>query len=81
MTIDEKLAYLRKALEMGAFVEVKFHRLENEKATKEIITELQPLTLPFEYWDNQGTHWYQANDRDNKLDTVIFFKKNEEVTA
>lgn len=76
MTIEEKLAFVRKALEMGAAVDVKFHRVENEDKAKEMGSELESLIkTPFAFWENDGTYWYSAENFEEKLEAAVFYKK------
>ncbi|WP_284037430.1 hypothetical protein [Neobacillus sp. 114] len=73
MNIEDKLAYIRKALELGALVEMKFFFIKNQEKAAEIMDNLQPV-VQTEYGSNHGTHWCSADDRDNKLETTIYFQ-------
>jgi hypothetical protein len=74
MNIEEKLAFVRKALELGAEIEAKFFWAENEEEAKKIGSELEYLIkAPFELDENEGTKWNIAKNRSDKLKTVVFF--------
>jgi hypothetical protein len=76
MNMDEKLAFVRKALEMGAGVYVNFHHIENEDKAKEMGSELESLIkAPFELSENNGIHWYSAENYDEKLEAAVFYNK------
>ena len=75
MSIDEKLTIVRKALEMGAYVEVKFHGLESEEEALNITADLKELVKePFEKEAVNGSCWFQSNDFENKVEAVVYFK-------
>lgn len=74
MNIDEKLALVRKALEMGAYIEVKFHNAENEDSAKNITSDLNGFVQePFKFMERNGSRWYQSYDYKNKVEAVVYF--------
>ncbi|MCM3567882.1 hypothetical protein [Neobacillus mesonae] len=73
MNIEDKLAYIRKALELGAKVGINFYFIENKEKAAEIMVELQPA-VQVEYDSNDGTHWCYADDYDNQLETTVFYQ-------
>jgi hypothetical protein len=75
MTIDEKLAFVKRALELGAEIEANFFWAKNEEEAKRIGTELEDLIkAPFELDENDGTKWNQAKNRSDKLKSIVFFR-------
>lgn len=83
MNIEQKLAYVRKALEMGADVEVKFHDIRTQDKAEKAAIELSELSgLSHRYNSHNETHWYRLRSKDYSLETTIFFDaKEEEVIA
>jgi hypothetical protein len=76
MTIDQKLNLIRRALELEADIDIRFHQPETLAEAKEIEDKLQPLiTAPFEAHDYDETTWLQAMDREEGIGIIVFYEK------
>jgi hypothetical protein len=74
MSIDEKLAFVRKALEMGANVEVNFHNIKGKKEAKQAAVELsKPFNLSHRHKSHDNTNWYKIKNEDWSLEAAIFY--------
>jgi hypothetical protein len=76
MTIDQKLNLIRRALELGANVNVYIHDIETKEEAKEIENKLQPLTsAPFEEEESENNQWLQSQDHENNIGIIVFYEK------
>jgi hypothetical protein len=76
MTMEEKLAYVQKAIELGADVELKFHDIREEKEAEKVVAELSEIvSIPFRKSESKGTRWFKIQNNDLSLETVVFFDK------
>jgi hypothetical protein len=74
MSMEQKLAYVQKAIELGADVDLKFHDIHDEKEAEKVAAELSKIVqIPFQEKSNNGTHWYKIKNDDYSLETTIFF--------
>lgn len=74
MNIEEKLAFVRKALEMGANVEVNFHNIKSKEEAKQVAVELsKEFNLPHRHREHNNTHWYKIRNEDWTLEAAIFY--------
>jgi hypothetical protein len=79
MTIEEKMAYIQKAIEMGADIDVHFHRIIGEEAAEKIANEFsQMLGTPYKREQNTGTYWFKIKDYSKGIDFVTFYELSEE---
>jgi hypothetical protein len=68
MTIEQKLEMLRKAMEMGAHVEVSFHNPKdsytrfNKEQAEEITSEFNQVDFVPKY--HGGSHWFKSKHED-----------------
>jgi hypothetical protein len=74
MNIEQKMEYIRKALELGADVDLMFHKIQDKKQAKKIAVELSKLG-GFKHKQNShnGTHWYKIKSEDYSLETSVFY--------
>jgi hypothetical protein len=76
MTIDQKLNLIRRSIELGADIDIRFHQPETLVEAKEIEDKLQPLfSAPFEEHDYEETTWLQAQDREAGIGIIVFYEK------
>ena len=74
LTLEQKMAYIRKALEMGAKININFHCIDSqEDAEKVAATFSQSLNVPFKEVNAGVFNWYKIDDR--QLETAVFFNK------
>jgi hypothetical protein len=73
MNIEQKMEYIRRALELGASIDVKWYTIEGEEKARELIANLD--TVPFEQKEVEKTNWFAAYDYKNAINTTIFFDK------
>jgi hypothetical protein len=74
MTIEEKMVYIRKAIEMGASVDLNFHNIKGKAEAKEVAVVLSELSnLPYSHKSHTGTNWYKIKNKDHSLKTSIFY--------
>lgn len=75
MNMEQKLAYLQKALEMGARIEVKFHFVQGEQKAKEMAATFSEMSgIPAKSSYSNGAFWYNVDDYKNQLETTVFYK-------
>jgi hypothetical protein len=74
MNIEQKMEYIRKALELGASIDVKWYTIKGEEKAKELIANLD--TVPFEQKESEKVNWFAAYDYENAINTTIFFDKD-----
>jgi hypothetical protein len=75
MNIEQKMEYIRRALELGATVDVKWYFLEDEDKARELIANFEKETIPFEQKESEKINWFQAYDYKNNINTTVFFEK------
>jgi hypothetical protein len=74
MNIEEKLAFVRKALEMGANVELVFHNVKEEEVAEQVAAELSQLTnLPYQSKANGSTRWFKIDNYDQGVEATVFY--------
>jgi hypothetical protein len=74
MSIEEKLAYIRRALELGADIDLNFHCFKEKKQAKQVAVELSKLgNMKHKQTSHNGTDWYKIKSEDYSLSTSIFF--------
>lgn len=83
MNIEQKLAYIKRALEMGANVQLYFHNMPEKEEAEKAMKELSSMNnVPYQSYGDDGYHWFQSNDSENKLRISAFYEaKEEEVSA
>jgi hypothetical protein len=75
MSIEEKLAFIRRALELGANVDINLHRIADKELAKKAAAELsKKLNKPYQEKENDSTHWFKVVDWDNRLEVAIFYE-------
>ncbi|MDP4106955.1 MAG: hypothetical protein Q8935_18620 [Bacillota bacterium] len=73
LSIEQKMEYLRKALEMGARFDIYFHGIENKEAAEKIANELKTV-VDFQFEDGKADiNNYIATDY-GQISTSIFFQ-------
>jgi hypothetical protein len=90
MNIEQKMAYLRKALEMGADIEVDFHNFRTQEAAENAISTLNEV-VPQEFVKRaskektDSLRWFKATDyeeskpfRFQRFYTVFYFEEKDE---
>lgn len=76
MTIEEKLAYLQKAIEMGADIQVSFHDLRKKEEAVKAAEELsEMMKQPFEYKSYKGSDWLKIYNPESAIDTTFFYEE------
>jgi hypothetical protein len=75
MNIEQKMEYIRRALELGAHVDVKWYNIEDEDKARDLIADLEKDTVPFEQKESEKVNWFAAYDYENAINTTIFFDK------
>jgi hypothetical protein len=76
MTIEEKLEYLKRAIQSGANIDVFFHNVKGEEEAIKVAVELSALSKkPYEYKTNGGTDWLKIYGDGNNISTTIFYEK------
>jgi hypothetical protein len=79
MTIEEKMAYIQKAIEMGADIDVHFHKIVGEKVAEKIAIEFsRMLGVRYTQHQNTGTYWYKLRDSSKGVDIAVFYELSEE---
>lgn len=82
MNIDQKLAYIKRALEMGANVQLYFHNMPEKEEAEKVMKELSSMNnIPYQSLSNDDIHWLHSDDSENKLRASAFYEAEEEVTA
>lgn len=80
MTIDEKIAYIRQALEMGADISLSFHDCrDKEEAEKVAATLSEAIKLPVKYNESKDSNlrWLKIRYNYSEMETVIFYDEKE----
>jgi hypothetical protein len=73
MNIEQKLAYVRRALELGANVELIFHNIK-EEAAEQVAVELSQLTnLPYQSKANGATRWFKIDNYNQGFEATVFY--------
>ena len=73
LNIDEQMAYIRKALEKGASVNISFHNIEDEgEALKTAYTFSKMVKAPFQEVNTGVFNWFKI---EGPIQTSIFFNK------
>jgi hypothetical protein len=76
MTIDQKLNLIRRAIELGAKVDMYLHQPKTLAEAKEIEDKLQPLIqVPFTEETFDETTWLEAKDHENNIGVIVFYEK------
>jgi hypothetical protein len=78
MNIEQKMAYIRRALELGAYIDVKFHCINEKEGAEKVASELsEMLGVQSEQFssDDKETHWFKIRNWKNHLDTVVFYNE------
>jgi DNA polymerase/3'-5' exonuclease PolX len=78
MNIEQKMAYIRRALELGADIDVKFHCTNEKEKAEKVAAELsEMLGIQSEQLssDDKETHWFKIRNWENRLDTVVFYNE------
>lgn len=79
MNIEQKMACIRRALEMGARVSINIHHISEKEKAEEVIKMLSDMThIPYEMLSNNGAQWFQTRDYQNGISAAVFFKVEEE---
>jgi hypothetical protein len=77
MNIEQKLAFIQKALELGADIDVSFHNIKDKKQAKEIAVDLsKEFGLRHKNESHNGTNWYKLRttvEYDYSLAASIFY--------
>jgi hypothetical protein len=74
MSIEEKMAYVRKAIEMGASVDLHFHNFREKAEAKAAAMELSKLAkLQHSHKSHNGSNWYKIKNEDYTLETSIYY--------
>jgi hypothetical protein len=77
MTIEEKLAYLQKAIEMGADIQVSFHDIREKAEAVKAAEELSTMmNQPFEYKNYKGSDWLKIYNPEAAIDTTFFYEED-----
>lgn len=78
MNIEQKMVLIRRALELGACVDLNLHNCKEESEAKQVAEELSQLTtIPHKAQSHGGTQWFKIDDRDNHIGVVIFYDDDE----
>lgn len=76
MNMQEKLAYIQKAIEMGADIDIFFHRIEGEEEAIKVAAKFSMLSKKtYEYKTNDGTDWLKIYPGEDEISTTIFYEK------
>jgi hypothetical protein len=74
MNIEQKLAFIKKALELGADINVNFHNSRDKKEAKETAVELcKEFGFKHRHLSHNNTNWYKLKTEDYSLEASIFF--------
>jgi hypothetical protein len=76
MNIEQKMEYIRRALELGANVYLNFHNFNEKSEAEKTAVELSRLAgVTHQQKSNNGTHWYKIQNDDYSLESSIFYDK------
>jgi hypothetical protein len=81
VNIEQKLAFIRRAIELGANIEAKFHHIQTEAAASVVAQEMSEFfTDEPERLQHEGTKWFKLQDAEfsASVECVVFFKKQKE---
>jgi hypothetical protein len=79
MKIEQKMEFLKRAIEMGADVTVNFHGIIGEKQAEKVAAEFsQMLGVAYEQKQNTGTYWYKIKDSSKGVNIAVFYELSEE---
>jgi hypothetical protein len=73
LSIEQKMEYLRKALEMGARFDIYFHGVENKETAEKIANELKNV-VDFQFEDNTNGEISWLTTDYFKISTSIFYQ-------
>lgn len=77
MNIEQKLEYLRKALEAGAYIDVRFHNMHSKKEAESLAVECSKmLNQPITHSSAEFVQWFKINDG-YAFKTSIYFDYEE----
>jgi hypothetical protein len=75
MGIEQKLEFIKKSLEMGANIHVKFHGVTSKKEAEEIAAEFsEMLEIPYDEAENKETYWFNVRDSRKGVDIAVFYE-------
>lgn len=82
LNIEQKMEYLRKALEMGADIDVKFYNVGNKKDALQTAKELSDfINIPYEQRSREDTNWLRIDSKDWSLRTTVYYENHEGAIA
>lgn len=74
MSIEEKMAFIKRALEMGANVDLTFHNFKDKESAKKAAMELsKEFDMSHHHKSNKGTNWYKFKNEEYTLEASIFY--------
>jgi hypothetical protein len=74
MNIEQKMEYIRRALELGANVELNFHNLKKEEEAQQAVSELTSMAdVPYSKHENDGTKWFKIRNYADRIYTTVFY--------
>jgi hypothetical protein len=74
--MQEKLAYIQKALEMGAAIDVYFHDIKGEEEAIKTAAQFSRLSKkPYECKASNSYDWLKIYCDEDKITTAIFYEK------
>lgn len=75
MNIEQKLAFVRRALELGADIDLYFHNIKDKQEAKKTAVELsKEFGLKHRHLSHNDTNWYKLqNGDDYSIEASIYF--------
>jgi hypothetical protein len=68
------MEYIRRALELGANVDISFHNVSTKEEAKQIAVELSNMSgLKHKQTTHDSTHWYKIRNDDYTFGTSVFY--------
>jgi hypothetical protein len=79
MDIVQKLAFIQKALEMQATIQVRFHGVTSKQEAEKIAAEFsEMLDVTYTESENKGTYWLNIRDSQKGVDIAVFYDLSKE---
>ncbi|MFD0825816.1 hypothetical protein ACT8ZR_09070 [Neobacillus sp. M.A.Huq-85] len=79
MSVEQKLAFVLKALELGGVIDISFHRFDDKGSAEKVAVELSEMVnIPYKEISRESSHWFKIKNYDDGLNVAIFFEEKEE---
>lgn len=78
MSVDQRIKFLKAAVEMGANIKVNFHMKDKSEAEKIANKFSELVDVPASENEHEGTYWFELIDYAKGIHITLFYKKSKE---